>query len=329
MSVQKPKLAVLCLAGGMILAAGCSSYRPDALDEARSNLDSAQQDKQLSTLAQLPLYEAARNYERAEKAWKDGASRKEVDHLAYLVNQQIEIAHQMAQQKSAEAEAQRMAGERERVILEARTREAEQARRLAEARGREADAARQQAQLSNDEAVNKAREAEVLRQQSETRMREIELARKQADDAAAQNARLEQQLIELKAGQTARGLELTLSNVLFDFDKATLKPGAERALNVLVDFLKDNPDRRLTIEGHTDSLGADSYNLQLSQERAKAVRNWFVQHNISGERIVAQGMGKNYPVASNDSEAGRQENRRVQIIISTPPERSAATATWR
>jgi outer membrane protein OmpA-like peptidoglycan-associated protein len=294
----------------MMLAAGCSSYRPDALDEARSNLDSAQQDRQLSTLAQVPLYEAARNYERAEKAWKDGAKRSEVDHLAYLVNQQIEIARQTAQQKSAEAEAQRLAGERERVILEART--------------READAARQQAQLSNQEAANKAREAELLRQQSETRLREIEQARRQADDAAAQNARLEQQLMELKARQTARGLELTLSNVLFDFDKATLKPGAERALNVLVDFLKANPDRRLTVEGHTDSLGAESYNLQLSQERANAVRAWFVQHDIAGERIVAQGMGKNYPVASNDSGAGRQENRRVQIIISSSPEQSAA-----
>jgi outer membrane protein OmpA-like peptidoglycan-associated protein len=318
MSVQKPKLAVLCLAGGIILAAGCSASRPNALDEARTNLENAQQDRQLSTQAQLPLYEAARSYERAEKAWKDGASRSEVNHIAYLVNQQIEIARQTAQQKTAEAEAQRLAGERERVILEARTREADAARQ-------QAQMSSQEAALSRQEALSKAREAEQARQESETRMREIEQARKQAEDAAARNTRLEEQLMNLKARQTARGLELTLSNVLFDFDKATLKPGAERALNLLVDFLKANPDRRLTIEGHTDSLGAESYNLKLSQERADAVRAWFVQHNIAGERIVAQGMGENYPVASNDSEAGRQENRRVQIIISASPEQSAAS----
>jgi outer membrane protein OmpA-like peptidoglycan-associated protein len=207
------------------------------------------------------------------------------------------------------------------------------ARQQAQMSGRDAELARQEAQarareseLAQKQSETRAQELEALRQQSETRIRELDQARLQAEQAAAQNQKLEVQLSELKARQTERGLELTLSNVLFDFDKATLKPGGERSLGVLVDFLKANPTRRLTVEGHTDSLGADSYNLQLSQQRANAVRDWFTQNSIGADRITAQGMGENYPLASNDSEAGRQENRRVQIIITTP-EQTAGRAS--
>src|SRR4051812_44364366 len=113
MPVKQNRFVILSLAGGMIFA-GCSSSRPNALEQARTNLQNAQQDAQLSTNAQLPLYEAERAYQRAERAWKDGAENSEVRHLAYLVNQKIEIARQTAQQKLAEAEAQRLASERER-----------------------------------------------------------------------------------------------------------------------------------------------------------------------------------------------------------------------
>jgi outer membrane protein OmpA-like peptidoglycan-associated protein len=327
MLTKKVKLISLATA---VLLTGCSASRPTVLQQARDNLQKAQQDSQLATNAQLPLYEAAQTYERAEAAWKDGADDTELRHLAYLTNQKIQIAQQTAQQKIAEAESQRLASERERVVLEARTREAEQAKRLAEASAREAEILRQQAQMSGQEAQlaqkqaeARARELEAVRQQSEASMREVEQARQQAEAAAAQNKKLEEQLADLKARQTARGLELTLSSVLFDFDKAALKPGAERGLTVLVEFLKANQDRRLVIEGHTDSLGADSYNLQLSQQRADAVRAWFVQRGVSAERIAAQGLGESYPIAANDSESGRQENRRVQIIISAASERAA------
>ena len=304
--------------------------RPDSLDQARENLEQAQQDPAIANNAQVPLYEARQLYDRAEHAWDKDRDEKEVEHLAYLTNQKIEIAREMAKQKLAEAEAQRLAGERERVILEARTREADAARRLAEARAREAAAARseaqargQEAQAAREEAAVRAREAETARQESETRLRAIEEARQRAEDAAAQNKRLAEQLADLKARETDRGIEVTLSSVLFDFDKATLKPGAERSLSPLVDFLKSNPQRRITIEGHTDSVGADSYNRELSQQRADAVRNWFLQNGIGADRVMARGMGPEYPVASNDTVAGRQANRRVQIIIQSP-EQSAA-----
>jgi len=121
--------------------AGCSATRPDALDEARENLERAQQDPILAKNGEVALYEARQSYARAEHAWDKDRDEREVEHLAYLTNQKIEIAREMAKQKAAEAETQRLAAERERVVVEARTREAEAARRLAESRGREADAA--------------------------------------------------------------------------------------------------------------------------------------------------------------------------------------------
>lgn len=344
------RTSLLSLAGGLLLA-GCGAARPDALLQAQNNLQKAQQDGQIAANAQLPLYEANRSFLRAEQAWKDGAEDEEVRHLAYLVNQRVEVARETARQRSAEAEAQRLAGQREQIVLAARSREAEQARQLAETRAREAEQARQQAELARQQALlsgrdvelarqqalTKAREAETLqqqaearakelealRQQSEARIRELEQARLKAEQAAEQNKKLQEQLSQLKARETERGLELTLSSVLFDFDQATLRPGAERSLAPLVEFLRTNPARQVTIEGHTDNRGSDDYNRRLSQQRADAVRQWFGQHGIAADRIAARGLGKAYPIATNETEAGRQENRRVAIIIANAPERSA------
>jgi OOP family OmpA-OmpF porin len=127
--------------------------------------------------------------------------------------------------------------------------------------------------------------------------------------------RAEQELADLQAKQTDRGLVLTLSDVLFEYNKADLKPGALRNLYTLVTFLKENPERNLMIEGHADSTGSDSYNLTLSQRRAEAVQSFLLQNNIPPQRMVVRGYGKDYPVASNGTEAGRQQNRRVEIVI--------------
>src|SRR5262249_24847016 len=138
-AMWKKTLIVVSVAG---LMAGCSTARPDALEEARENLERAQQDPVISKNAEVPLYEARQTYARAEHASDKDSDEKEVRHLAYLTNQKIEIARETAKQKLAEAETQRLAGERERVIVEARTREADAARRLAETRAQEAEAAR-------------------------------------------------------------------------------------------------------------------------------------------------------------------------------------------
>jgi outer membrane protein OmpA-like peptidoglycan-associated protein len=141
------------------------------------------------------------------------------------------------------------------------------------------------------------------------------IALDQRDQAAQQAANLQAELDQLKATQTARGLVLTLGDVLFDTGKAELKPGAERKLDQLAQFLKDHPDRRVEIDGFTDSVGSDSYNEQLSLNRADSVKDALMGRGIDAARVTTEGFGKEYPVASNNDPSGRQLNRRVEVVI--------------
>lgn len=129
---------------------------------------------------------------------------------------------------------------------------------------------------------------------------------------------LRRQLAELNAKQTERGLVITLGDVLFETGKADLKGAATANLGKLTAFLTQNPDRTLVIEGHTDSIGTDSYNQMLSQNRADSVKAFLLSQGVAANRITAYGKGEGSPVASNDDSAGRQMNRRVEIIIANP-----------
>jgi outer membrane protein OmpA-like peptidoglycan-associated protein len=189
-----------------MLLVGCSTTPPIALERARVNFAKAQQDPQISSHAPVAVHEARESLRRAEESWEKEGDVEETEHLAYLTEQRTEIARAMAQRRLAEAEAQQLAQERDRVRLEARTREAERAR---------------------EEALK--------------RVQELELAKLQAQRAASRIQELETQLAEFKAKRTERGLELTLSDVLFEFDKADLKPGALRGLAPLVAFAKTVP----------------------------------------------------------------------------------------
>lgn len=117
------------------------------------------------------------------------------------------------------------------------------------------------------------------------------------------------------AKRTDRGIVVTLEDVLFEFDRAELKPGAERRLLEVVTFLRENPERNVSIEGHTDAIGSNDYNQDLSRRRARSVREFFSAHGVSGDRIYSNGYGEQYPVATNDTPSGRQQNRRVEIVI--------------
>ena len=175
------------------------------------------------------------------------------------------------------------------------------------------------------QAEDEIRRAESERQQviTQAREREAERARREAEaerrraEAALERARdLERQVEELEARQTERGLVLTLSEVLFDVGRATLKEGAGRTIRQLADFLRENPERRVLIEGHTDNTGSYQLNLDLSRRRAESVRSALIEGGIPGDRIRTAGYGPDYPVASNNTAAGRQQNRRVEIVIS-------------
>ncbi len=191
---------------------------------------------------------------------------------------------------------------------EDRARKASEARREAEAKAREAAQARQESEARSQEAAQ-------ARQEAETRARDALRARQEAEQAAAKAKQLEEQLAQLKAEHTNRGLVLNLGDVLFEFGKADIKAGAVRNLYPLVTFLKEYPARNVLIEGHTDSIGSEAANLELSQRRAEAVRSFLVENGVNPQRITTRGYGEAFPVASNNSDAGRQKNRRVEVVI--------------
>jgi OmpA-OmpF porin, OOP family len=169
----------------------------------------------------------------------------------------------------------------------------------------------QQATEERDRILLNARTRETQRAQHEAVQ-----ATQQAQAATNQVQQLQQELAALKAQQTDRGLVLTLGDVLFETGKAELRPGALRNLYPLVTFLQKYPERRVLIEGHTDSVGSEASNLDLSQRRADAVRDFLLQNGVRAAQITTHGYGKASPVASNDTVAGRQQNRRVELIIS-------------
>jgi outer membrane protein OmpA-like peptidoglycan-associated protein len=127
----------------------------------------------------------------------------------------------------------------------------------------------------------------------------------------------DQELAALKAKQTERGMVLTLGDVLFDTASSQLKPGAQTTIAQLASFMADNPDRRLLIEGHTDARGSEAYNQDLSERRADAVANALYRQGVAANRVTVIGLGEQYPLASNDTASGQQENRRVEVVISS------------
>lgn len=157
---------------------------------------------------------------------------------------------------------------------------------------------------------------DVRRFEADMALDEARRERQRAEEARNRAEELARRVNELEAERTERGLVLTLGDVLFDFNETTLKPGGVRAVNELARFMQEYQERKALIEGYTDSVGSDEYNLQLSERRAASVREALLERGISRGRIRIVGYGKQYPVASNASESGRQQNRRVEVVIS-------------
>jgi outer membrane protein OmpA-like peptidoglycan-associated protein len=191
--------------------------------------------------------------------------------------------------------------------------------RIAEARARQEVA---RAQQDRDKILLAARERETQNAQTQTAVAQSQTAAAQSD-----LARAKQELADLQAKQTDRGMVLTLGDVLFDTGRATLKPGADRTIDRLAQALKDNPNTKVQIEGHTDSVGGDDYNMALSERRAEAVSDALRLRGVPSDRYEAKGLGKDFPVASNSTAEGRQQNRRVEIIFSDDSGRFAQGGT--
>lgn len=317
------------LAAGIL--AGCSTVPPKstALDEARGLYTSAQTNPQVVSLAPVELQRAGQTLEKADAALGKGEDA-EVNQLAYVAKQQVAIAQETAKRKAAEQSIASATAQRDQVRLAARTAEAEAAKRqaavaqkTAEEQATELAAARARAQRDQALIAAKLSEAETARQQAaaaqqtaEQQAAALAAARTQQERDQALISQQEQQLKELDAKQTPRGMVITLGDVLFAVNKAQLSAGGVRNVQKLADFLNRYPQRKVLIEGHTDSTGSRSINQPLSERRADAVRSALVGMGIGVDRIETRGYAEDYPVASNNDAAGRQMNRRVEIILS-------------
>jgi outer membrane protein OmpA-like peptidoglycan-associated protein len=222
-------------------------------------------------------------------------------HNVYLANRLVQIAEAEGMARCADENAARFAEEREGLLLRARTADAQRAEARAEAERLEAERARLQAQAERSAAEQARLDALIERQR--------------ADAAQAELQNLRAMLAELQARETERGLVVTLGDVLFEVDRAELKPGAMRSLDTLASAMQRHERATIAIEGHTDSTGTRDYNLSLSQRRAESVMAYLRDRGVSAQRMAARGLSLDYPVASNATAAGRQQNRRVEIII--------------
>jgi outer membrane protein OmpA-like peptidoglycan-associated protein len=323
MNLRSISLIMACL----LLAACVAQPRDDgALQNLRADLDAFRANTELASQVPLALADAER---AVRQAGADGLNDDERRHRLLIAEKRIEIARAEAHRVQARARIEQVDQERTRLLLRASRLEVEQARREAEharmlstATQEEIERTRRQATTSEEqreEAARREREAReetaAARRLAEAQASEIELARREAELAteAAESLRRRLELLELR--QTDRGVVVTLGDVLFELGQTELQPAARGNLQDVVELLQTEPDKRIRIEGHTDSTGPASVNKRISQQRAEAVMNELIAMGIAGDRIQAVGMGEDFPIASNDSQDGRSRNRRVDIIL--------------
>lgn len=315
----------------MATLTGCSSMQENPrLNEARNHYATVQNNPQVTTHAAAELKLAEDALEKANAAAKTKRDDAVISHLAYVAKQRIAVAEETAKQKEAESIVANASAERSEIRLEARTEEAQKAQQKAEEAQRQAEALKQSTESMNREALTSQQKAEAAQRQIDISQQQAEMAQQQAREAEMRATQLEAQMKEmqeLNAKKTDRGMVITLGDVLFDTNKAELKRGSKRSLEKLGAFLKKYPDRQVQIEGYTDATGSTEYNLELSERRANAVRSALTQMGVAPERITTQGYGKDSPVASNDTPAGRQMNRRVEIVLSESEENDNVSST--
>ena len=275
---------------------------PPELERARTVVQQAESDAYVQSNAALELKNASDALNRAIALQARGESLAEVSSAAYVAERHARAAMAVAQAKRNEAAITAAEGDRERARADGKELEARRAQSQAASAQAQAAAAQGQAQA----AQQRAKSAEVR----------ADAAQAVASDAQQRAAMLQQQLNDLQAKETERGMLVTLGDVLFEFNRAEVKPAAQVSLRKLADFLLQYPNRLLLVEGHTDNVGSVAYNEGLSQRRAESVGLALVAMGIAPQRIKVVGYGKDYPIADNNSDTNRALNRRVEVYIS-------------
>jgi outer membrane protein OmpA-like peptidoglycan-associated protein len=300
--------AKAALAAVAVLGLACATPVPPYLASARDAVRAAESDDAIQRHGAVELYEAKKLLARADQAFEDD-EEQETAHLSYLTSQRVQIARERAQQGVFQVQIDQLAEKRSELRLQAREAAAERAR---------AEAALQEARAvaAEREAQERAKAFEAEQQRAAALEADVAAARQRAEE-------LERAIEELNAKKTDRGLLVTLGDVLFTFGRAELAPGSQRVLDRVSEFLARYSDRAVTIEGHTDSVGSDSFNQALSERRAESVARYLASSGVDRSRIRTRGFGESRPLVSNESDAGRQQNRRVEVIIENPPEAPA------
>lgn len=295
------RMSLLCAA---MLASGCATTpRLDSqVSSLQDQLRDMRGDSRIAPFAAAELRDA----EVAVEFITDRRRMREAefDHNLYLARRLVLIAQAEGLARYAAQVGEDLDRERESMLVDARTREADRA-------NRDADRARSQAGQDRLYAEQGRRDTEIARDDADR-------ARADADAARQELQQMRAELVDLNARETERGLVVTVGDVLFEVDRAELRPGAKRELDRLGEALRDRPGLTLAIEGHTDSTGSADYNLSLSERRAASVRGYLAGRGIGRERSTSIGLGQDVPVASNDTASGREQNRRVEIVIQRP-----------
>ena len=330
---MKTKIVIAAPLLAVVLGlSACSSTptRNAALEEARAEFQRAGSDPKVVANAGQELARAREAMNRADEAWTVRQDETETKHAAYLAQQRARIALAVGEQRSNEQRMEKVTSERDQVRLSARTREADDAKTKAAIAQSQASAAQSQAAAAQSQAsaadqqsqqaraqAQAARDAaQASRQSEQVAIARADTAQQQAQQQSERTAQLERALQELAAKKSDRGLVVTLQDVLFDVDRAELRSGALRSMDQIAAVLREYGERRVLIEGFTDSQGNDAYNLELSSRRASAARRALIERGVEARRIDVQPYGEAFPVATNASAEGRQMNRRLEIIFS-------------
>jgi outer membrane protein OmpA-like peptidoglycan-associated protein len=254
--------------------------------------------------------------ERRAGAEREAAALSEADRVRREAEQArltaVESAARVQRETEAETAAARAEADRLRRENEARTLAAQtEAVRL-----KQVNEAQLTAANSETDRLRQENEAQRLAAQAD-----LERAAKEKAQAEAERTQLRADLLLqfnaiLETRDTPRGLIVNMSDVLFDTAKHTLRPAAREKLAKVAGIIAGYPGLRLAVEGYTDSVGSDDYNQKLSEDRGTAVRDYLTKEGVVGTSVTSQGFGKSQPVASNDTAAGRQQNRRVELVVS-------------
>lgn len=299
---------VLIVSIASVLMAACAAAptRPEGAAALRTRLSQLQADPQLASRAPLAMKEAEQAVAAAEVPQSDRAL---ATHLVFMADRKIGIAEARARDHQLVDQRKTLGEQRDAMRLKSRTQEADTANERAAVARADARAQRQETGAANVRAA-------LAEADASTQKMDADNARAQTAEAQKNSQDLQRQIDGLQAKATDRGLVVTLGDVLFATNTSTLNSSTDGHLAKLAAFLNKYPERTSLIEGHTDSMGSDDYNQGLSQRRADAVKSYLVNQGIDASRLTSTGKGESDPVGNNASTSGRQQNRRVEVIIS-------------